>query len=325
MGKNRENESPNEMKRLDKAAIDGLLVTTGVEIVPSKRQMRRLEYFEVVRTAREEGKQSIAFNSRPFILCGLPVRRPAKGTRDYIRRNGRFTLEITGHREYGLPFGQDRVIPIWLATLALRQNSRTVKFRSAAQLLDTFDLRKDGKTYRRLVEGFKRIATSKISFGTDETQGPAPVWEWLNFQFFDYARLWFARDLEQPTLSDHEDFGNVIVLSDQFWNEIQAHPIPLDLAVVRALADSPACLDFYCWLVWRCWNARNAATAIPMTALQAQLGVSEKTAVRHFRLQVEKWLTTTAQLWPGCPAKLSDDGSALLVSRSRAIGSRRDE
>jgi hypothetical protein len=65
----------------------------------SKRQCKRLEYFEMVRSAREEGKQSVGFNSRPFILCGLPVRRPPKGTRDYVRRNGRFTLEITGHRD----------------------------------------------------------------------------------------------------------------------------------------------------------------------------------------------------------------------------------
>lgn len=112
----------------------------------SKRQGKRLEMFEMVRTTRDEGKQLIGFNSRPFILCGLPVKRPAKGTRDYIRRNWRFNLEIAGHREYGLPFGQDRLIPIWLATMALRQKSKTVKFRSAAQLLDTFGLPKDGKT-----------------------------------------------------------------------------------------------------------------------------------------------------------------------------------
>lgn len=150
------------MKPVDKAAVDKLLKPAGLQVV-SKRQGKRLEMFEMVRTTRDEGKQLIGFNSRPFILCGLPVKRPAKGTRDYIRRNWRFNLEIAGHREYGLPFGQDRLIPIWLATMALRQKSKTVKFRSAAQLLDTFGLPKDGKTYRRLVEGFKRITTSKIS------------------------------------------------------------------------------------------------------------------------------------------------------------------
>ena len=29
-----------------------------------------------VRLKREEGKQNVAFSSRPFVLCGLPVRKP---------------------------------------------------------------------------------------------------------------------------------------------------------------------------------------------------------------------------------------------------------
>jgi hypothetical protein len=307
------------MKKAADAELVKSLLPVDAPVVPiSKRQGKRLEVFEMVRTTRDEGNQAVAFNSRPFILCGLPVRRPAKGTRDYIRRNGKFSLEITGHREYGLPFGQDRLIPIFLATMALRQKNKTVKFRSAAQLLDVFGLPKDGKTYRRLVEGFKRIATSKISFGTDEKHGVAPVWEWMNFQFFDYARLWFSRDPEQQTLTDDEAFGNVIVLSDRFWAEIQAHPVPVDLNVVRALADSPARLDFYSWLVWRCFSARGES-AIPLEALKEQLGVSEKTVLRNFRRQLRHWLEVTRQLWPECPARLSDDGDSLLVSRSRAI------
>ena len=55
--------------------------------------------------------------------------------------------------------------------------------------------------------------------------------------------------------SEHEPdsapIENTIVLSEEFWNEIQGHPIPVDLNVVRALADSPRNLDLYIWLIWR--------------------------------------------------------------------------
>jgi hypothetical protein len=54
------------------------------------------------------------------------------------RRNGNFVLQITGHPDYGLPFGQDRVVPIYLATLAVRQQSQTIRFRTAAEMLETF-------------------------------------------------------------------------------------------------------------------------------------------------------------------------------------------
>jgi hypothetical protein len=192
------------------------------------------------------------------------------------------------------------------------------EFRSAACRRN---LRERDKHTAVWVEGFKRVATSKMAFGTDETNGTAAVWEWSNFQFFDYARLWFGKDPNQPTLTDDETFGNVIVLSDQFWNEIQAHPVPVDLNVVRALADSPANLDFYSWLVWRCWKARGTAT-IPLSALKDQLGGSENMAIRNFRIQVRKWLAITRTLWPECPARLSDDGESLIISSSQAIESR---
>jgi hypothetical protein len=80
-------------------------------------------------------------------------------------------------------------------------------------------------------------------------------------------------------------------------------------------------LDFYCWLVWRCFSARGTS-AVPLVALKEQLGISAKTAVWDFRLQVRRWLDLTRKLWPGCPAQLSDDGAALLVSQSRVISSR---
>ena len=105
----------------------------------------------MVRDRRNAANQQLGFASRPFVLCGLPVRCPPRSTLVYERRNGLFTLQITGHPDFGLPFGQDRLVPIFLATLAVRQQSQTIRFRSAAQMLDIFGMAKGGKEYRRLV------------------------------------------------------------------------------------------------------------------------------------------------------------------------------
>src|SRR5215467_10016282 len=72
------------------------------------------------------------------------------------------------HYETPVPFGQDRLIPIWVATLALRQKTRTVHFKSAAQMLEFFRFPKDGRYYRRMVQGFQRIFASTIFFGTQD-------------------------------------------------------------------------------------------------------------------------------------------------------------
>jgi hypothetical protein len=73
------------------------------EFVVSKQKLRQAEGSCIVRLRREEGKQDVGFSSRPFVLCGLPVRKPPKGKMLYERRNGNFVLQITGHPNYGLP------------------------------------------------------------------------------------------------------------------------------------------------------------------------------------------------------------------------------
>ena len=84
----------------------------------------------------------MGFSSRPFVLCGLPVRNPRAGETLYERRNGDFVLQIAGHPNYGIAFGQDRIVPIYLATLAVRQQNQTIRSRTAAEMLKTFGIHK---------------------------------------------------------------------------------------------------------------------------------------------------------------------------------------
>ena len=90
------------------------------ELVVSKQKLRQAEAIELVRLKRESVSQNLGFASRPFVLCGLPIKRPAKGALMHERRNGHFLLQVTGHPTYGVPWGQDRLVPIFLATLAMR-------------------------------------------------------------------------------------------------------------------------------------------------------------------------------------------------------------
>lgn len=121
----------------------------------------------MVRARREAGNQSVGFASRPFVLCGLPIKRPRPGVLLHERRNGHFLLQVTGHPRYGLPWGQDRLVPIFLATLAVRQQSQTITFDSAAEMLSTFDMDQGGSQSRRLVAAFQRVFGATIFFGTD--------------------------------------------------------------------------------------------------------------------------------------------------------------
>ena len=146
------------------------------EISPQKQ--RRLDQVELVRAGSAQQKSDpLLFTSRPFLLCGLPLKRPPGGTLLHKRRNGAFILQVCGHPKYGLPFGQDRLIPLWVATKAVRQKSREIAFSSGAEILNEFALPPDGPHYRRLIAGFKRIFGSTIFFGTDEMPETADVGE----------------------------------------------------------------------------------------------------------------------------------------------------
>jgi hypothetical protein len=116
-----------------------------------------------VRNRRRIADQDVAFGARPFILCGLPIRRLPIGTLTYRRQNGRFCLEIAGHPDWGVPFGQDRLLILFLATQAVRYQAREVRFRSGAELLVHWGMPTNGAHYNRLVDAFRRVFGSTIS------------------------------------------------------------------------------------------------------------------------------------------------------------------
>src|SRR5215831_7432965 len=66
------------------------------------RRLRKAEVIESVRMRRQSARQNLGFSSRPFVLCGLPVKCPPTGTLVHERRNGQFVLLVTGHPNYGL-------------------------------------------------------------------------------------------------------------------------------------------------------------------------------------------------------------------------------
>jgi hypothetical protein len=293
----------------------------GIDLSLSRQKHRRVESIELVRSERDGNRTALAFHSRPFVLCGLPIRRPPADTLKYTRRNGRFKLDIVAHPDFGLPFGQDRLIPIWVATRAVRQKSRTIVFHSAAEILEDFDLPVDGPHYRRLLQGFKRVFASSVYFGTDDAaRTQQNVWDFHRFHFFDRLRLWCDPPAEDIGVAADSDV-NVICLSETFWHEILAHPIPAAATVIRALTGNPGCLDFYVWLSWRCFHAKRTEH-IPLFGsggLVNQLGVMEYSRERNFRKRLKEWLTLVVLYWPDCPARLDEDGVSLIVQPSSSI------
>ena len=58
----------------------------------------------------------------------------------------------------------------------------------------------------------------------------------------------------------------MVLLSDEFYQEIMLHPIRTDLEAVKVLAAAPAALDLYVWLSYRCFTAKGEESS-PMNGV----------------------------------------------------------
>jgi hypothetical protein len=272
----------------------------------------------LIREQRQQRKQELAFNARPFVLCGLPLRRPPPDQLIHTRRNGKFFLQVIGHPQFGLPYGQDRLIPIWVATMAIRQRSRTVRFVTASEVLDFFHLFKDGKRYHRVMEGFQRIFAATILFGTNNENKGTLVVDWARFHFLDRMHLGY-HNAEKDSIA-HPTIENSILLSETFYEEIDRHRIPVEREVVATLANAPGVIDLYLWLVWKTWSLNGSVVRVPLFSsggLAEQLGAREYCVDRFFRRKLNHWLSEIKTLWPECPAKISKDAQFLLLNSSK--------
>jgi hypothetical protein len=173
---------------------------------------------------------------------------------------------------------------------------------------------KGGWEYRRLIAAFERIFGATIFFGSDPLAGKAKVVHRARFNFFHKAQIWYNRAADGSVPS-------VIVLSDEFFQEIMAHPIPTDLEAVKLLASAPAILDLFVWLSYRCFTARGKES-IPIFGdfgLVRQIGTVEFARPRRFREKLNQWIRTIRLVWPECPAKISSDGLYLVVDHAIAV------
>jgi hypothetical protein len=92
------------------------------------------------------------------------------------------------------------------------------------------------------------------------------------------------------------------------------------------LSSSPAALDLFTWLSYRCFVA-NSEERVPLFGafgLARQLGVGEYSRPRKFRERLEEWLSLITLMWPECPAGISADGHSLIVGHGTAIAQRSD-
>ncbi len=161
-------------------------------------------------------------------------------------------------------------------------------------------------TTSRLRNQLHRLFSTTIRCSySDDAEGHAAG---VGYTIAHKHELWWSpRDPDQRPL-----WNSVVVLSCEFYDELVAHAVPIDLRALRALKGSPLALDIYSWLTYRMSYLRKPCL-IPWEALQTQFG-ADYGRPRDFRRKFLAHLADVLHVYP--TVRLSAQPVGLLLRPS---------
>ena len=242
-----------------------------------------------------EADPDLGFMGRMMALCSLPRTNPGN-RKEYVRRNGPYTLVMSAGGLNKLPFGNlPRLLLAWVCTEAVQTQSRVLVLgKSLSDFMRTLGVYdSSGRTQTRLRNQMKRLFGCTVTMIYEDENVDATV----NAVIADSTVFWWNKP-NQLSL-----WENKIELSEKFFNEIIQHPVPLNMNTLTALRRSSLGLDLYLWLVYRTFTLR-APLRLPWRLLYCQFGAqpdkaSDNQTVQHFRYKVLRELKKIKMAWSG--------------------------
>jgi len=168
--------------------------------------------------SRHLQKLSLGFCAREFVLCGLPY-KPTK-QKEFVRQNGNLRLKVWGDPTLGIPFGQDCLIPIWLASAfqaAGEPDHNRIYFRSASDLLRAFEIPINGHEMQLLRERLMRVFGATYQVELKEKQQDGSIfWNAQRYQLITRVCLWFKNTEKENQYTLESAWKNYIDLDPYF-------------------------------------------------------------------------------------------------------------
>jgi hypothetical protein len=222
------------------------------------------------------------------VLCQtvLPYRDPGDDVKTWKRVNGHAFLGIQATEAFnpvtkdfepvGLPFGpKARLIMMHLNSEAIRKQSPEIDVGdSMTAFIKRIGLGTDGRTISAVKEQLKRLSNAQITIGFS---GEQRAYQHKS-NIISGIDLWFPKSEEQKVF-----WSSYVRLSDEYFNSLMDHAVPLDERVIFAIKHSSMALDVYAWLTQRTFRIQSGNPVfIPWVSLWEQFGQGYK-EIRMFR------------------------------------------
>ncbi len=254
------------------------------------------------------------------VLCqtGLPYRNPGNDIRKWERTQGRATLLINAGEilnpktqkfdNVGLPFGpKPRLILAHLNSEALKKSSSVIDVGSSlTSFVKRIGLDTCGKDIKAIKNHLSRLSCSTVRLGYVENYQAVQV----NTQIVTAFNLWFEKDERQRVF-----WPSTIKLSQEYFNSLMAHAVPLDERAVSSLSHSAMALDIYAWLAQRLHriSPKKPQQFVTWAAIKEQFGWHYG-RMDNFKRAFRKTLATVLSQYKDAKLYQNDKGLTLCHS-----------
>ena len=215
-----------------------------------------------------------------------------------------------------LPYGTlPRLLLAWVCTEAVRTQSRELVLgRSLYEFMRKLGMEdRSGGVHgerTRLRNQMTRLFGCSVTLIYENASGFARV---SSFVADKHEFWWDTKRPDEPSLWESK-----IHLGEQFFQEIIAHPIPLDMNILRSLKRSPLGLDLYLWLTYRTF-ALKRPLQLTWPLIYRQFGADlakagDKATLSNFRAKCLRELKKIKMAWPDL--HYSTPKGVLLLSPS---------
>jgi hypothetical protein len=284
------------------------------QLVLTRKQAKLLDASSAIRS---DPPDRIDFLHSIQCQCGIPYNNPGEHVREWDRRQGVALMRIeagsalnpsTGEFvKLGLPYGEKpRLVLIHLASEAVRNSSAVVDVEdSMTGFAKSLGVEPNGQQLKSLKDQLARLAASTVRMGIMEEGRAVQV----NTQIVSAFDLWFPKQADQRVL-----WPSTVRLSEEYFQSLGKHAVPLDHRAVAVLASSSMALDVYVWLAQRLHRVPSGKPQfIPWTAVHEQFGQGFA-RVRDFRRRFLQTLTHVKSAYPS--ARVSADERGLSLEHS---------
>lgn len=272
--------------------------------VQGKHHHTRAKQIDRLAAIGENSSPDKGFMTRLLTLCSLPRTDP--GSRlQYVRKNGPFTLGMTAGVENKLPYGNlPRLLLAWLCTEVVRTQRRDLELgKSLAAFMRKLGMVSDSGGSRadrtRLRKQIDRLFNAHVQLIYQPTPGHKFT---TSSSVADETELWW--DYKSPTQDSL--WKSRLTVGEKLFHEIIAHPVPLDMRILKAMRRSPLGLDLYMWLsykVYSLYRENKPPERLSWHSLYRQLGsdpgaADDNVTVQSFRKDALRELRKLKLCWP---------------------------